>query len=223
MWFRPGGWVRIIRIGIRRDTVSREKPDRDGIGGPFHSVDSSTDLVEPSAVGGRVGVLIEAALVGILTGGVDVAVCSEQLGGEAGCLFDSAAFHGVDGEDVGCLAVDALDDVDFAILGPVGANGPAGRSISIGQGKIGELWVVIQCRPSTADTARHMGSVKHDQTTLVGLLGFNADGGAALVACYAGGVNAHEDGAIVARCELLFLGGGAVKIVGEATVGIRAL
>lgn len=33
--------------------------------------------------------------------------------------------------EVRCLVVDALDDVNLAVVGPVGAEGPAGEGVSV--------------------------------------------------------------------------------------------
>lgn len=55
---------------------------------------------------------------------VDVAVAGCHRAGET-TVIDGAAGARVQGHVVGDLVVDAFDDVDFAVVGPVRTDGPA--------------------------------------------------------------------------------------------------
>lgn len=89
---------------------SREEPDLDGIGCPFHRVGASADFVE--ALPERLGV-----------GGV----CAAALVSLAVTLLERTARAGVQRHGVGLGLVDALEDVDLARVRPVGSYGPEGR------------------------------------------------------------------------------------------------
>lgn len=113
---------------IRRNTPSLEPPDLDEIGVPFEGIDSAACVSQTLAVGGRVGALLGTALVVALAGGVDEAVAGEDGGGHVlgGRGGGGTAVGGMEGVEVAFLDVDAFDDVDFAVVGPVVAVEPAG-------------------------------------------------------------------------------------------------
>ena len=73
-------------------------------------------------------------------------------------LRDRAPRAGVEGHVVRSLVIHALDDVNFACLGPVWADHP-------------------ECRPRAAYTARHVVDVDDDKAKLVGLLARYSDTG----------------------------------------------
>lgn len=105
------------------DVLAGEEPDGDGGGVPLGRVDAAADVVEAGAEVGRVGREDAAARVDLLAGGVGVAVGGVDGAGHAR-LWDGAAAGGMEGHGVGLSTVDAFDDVDFAIRGPVGSNEP---------------------------------------------------------------------------------------------------
>lgn len=109
---------------VAGDFVRGEEPDVDGGTGPFGGVDAAAGVVEAPAVGLGVFAADAAAAVGGLAAGVDVAVVCVEGAGEAG-VFDGATVGGVQGHLILGLVVYAFDDVDFAIVGPVGAKHPA--------------------------------------------------------------------------------------------------
>ena len=87
----------------------------------------------------------------VLVGSVDVAVVGGECALEARVL-DLAASGSVEGHGVIVLIVHTLDNVNFSILGPVGAHEPEGR-------------------PHATNTARHVGYVRDEETLVPGLLG----------------------------------------------------
>ena len=99
----PRRGVRVGACSVRRDAAAGEEPDVDGGAGPFHGVDAAVGVVEAVTEGGRTACLGAAA-------GVSLAVGVDH----------GAAAAGVHGHCVLVLVVDTFDDVDFAVVGPVG-------------------------------------------------------------------------------------------------------
>lgn len=139
----PSRRIRSATSDIPGDARAREEPDIDDSPCPFGSVDAASSIVEAVAIGGVVVTSDGTAGVGRLARSFDVAVGSLDFAAEPEGL-DGAAIAGVEGHLVGGLVVDAFNDVDFAVAGPVGAEHP-------------ESW------PRPADTAWHMGQVKNHQ------------------------------------------------------------
>lgn len=103
----------------------------------------------------RVCALDAAADILGLTQRFDVAVFGREVSLEAGVWVDGAAGVGVKGHGVCTLFVDALEDIDFAVFGPFGADEP-------------------ESRPDTADSSRHMDYVCHEQAVIEGFFGREA-------------------------------------------------
>lgn len=121
----PGRRVRLSASYISRDRRAREEPDGYRAAGPLRRVHSAAVAVEPVAIGLGGGSADAATSVSRLAGGIDVAVAGRHDAGETG-IANRAAGAGVQGHAVGGLLVDAFDDVDFAVVRPVCADGPAG-------------------------------------------------------------------------------------------------
>ena len=86
-----------------------EKPDVDAAARPFSGVNATVHTVEVGAVGvGKVGLDVAAEVSLAVTVGKGTAAA------------------GMHGHLVSALRVDALDDVDFARVGPIGASHPEG-------------------------------------------------------------------------------------------------
>lgn len=110
--------VRITTGNIRRDVRAGEEPDINTRRRPFGGVDAAVGSVEAVAVRLSVGAEDAAASVGRLARSLDVAVACLEGTGKAG-VVDRAAIAGVQGHLVNGLGVDALDNVDFAVVRPV--------------------------------------------------------------------------------------------------------
>lgn len=65
------------------------------------------------------------------------------------------------------LGVDAFDDVDFAVVGPIRTEHPAGRSQYLLE-DWREREVDLQGRPGAANTARHVFQIQNHQSMCVG-------------------------------------------------------
>jgi hypothetical protein len=122
----PRARIRVPAGNIARDGRAREPPDTDRLACPLGRVHAAAGVIEPCTVRQRVVRVDAAAGVCGLAGGADVAVACGQGASEAG-VGDGAAAGGVEGHVVAGLLVDAFDDVDFAVFGPVAAEGPAGE------------------------------------------------------------------------------------------------
>ena len=121
-----------------------------------------------------------AADVFVLARSIHVAVWGCEMAFEA-CRLNGTAGACVEGHGVVVLLVDTLDDVDFAVFGPIGADEPEGG-------------------PDAADAAGHVGDVGDEETFVPGLFGLDAQGGTAGLGvgddvCV---VDAEEDGRGVA-------------------------
>ena len=99
-------------------------PDLDPLIRPGVRVHTAREDVKGVAVRGRVTVGEGAAgVVATADGALLVAERARDV--DAG--VDGAALGGVEGVLVDVLVVDALEDVDFASVGPVRADGPPSR------------------------------------------------------------------------------------------------
>lgn len=133
----PCARVRVRARDVAGFAAAREKPDVDPAAGPLHGVDAAVGVIEPctEAVGVR---------------GLDVAA----QGALAGAAGEAAPVAGVHGHAVAARGIDALDDVDFAAVGPVRARHPEGG-------------------PGAADAAGHVCEIEDYEA--VGVLGFASE------------------------------------------------
>jgi len=138
---------------------------------PLCGEDSAPDVVEPFTIRHCSRVGDGTALVGRLAGGVDIAVLGDQ-GSGAASAGDGTARGGVESHGVRCSVIDALDDVDFSGLRPLG--GGAERP---------------ECWPGAA-AGWHVCYVEDYEAALEGLFRFETDTGTTRVRVGVGSVNA---------------------------------
>ena len=118
----PSRRVRVAALDVSRDIARGEEPDFDAGAGPKRGVDAAAVCVERRAEGNGV--------VGGDAAAVEAAACA-AVAGETRAGFTAranarvAARRGVEGDLVDVGEVDAFVDVDFALVGPVGADHPA--------------------------------------------------------------------------------------------------
>ena len=101
--FAPRRGIRVRTGSVGGGGAFGPEPDVDVVGGPFGGIDTAAGAVEAVAV--RRGA---------------AAVDAATFVGEAGVSGEGATVGGVHGHDVVGLVVDAFEDVDFAVGGPVG-------------------------------------------------------------------------------------------------------
>lgn len=120
----PARGVGIPILNIPRDPIPGKEPNANRATAQLSSIDSATVAVEciPICLG-REG-LDPAACVRGLARCMDVAVTCFQFAGKTS-VTDCAACPRVEGHGVPGLVVYAFDDVDFTIVWPAGADGPA--------------------------------------------------------------------------------------------------
>ena len=179
-----------------------KEPDGDGVRGKLHGIDAAFVGVEAGAVGVGGGGLERAAG----RAAVGTAVDRRRAVGEDGValgagLGHGAAGRGVQGDGVGGLAVDALDDVDLAAGGPVGAKGPKGRPDAAADG--------------------HVFDVGNEEARVVGVCAADAGGAAASGRVCGAVVDAEVDLVVHVASDASSVGGGTVDIVDKAVGGIR--
>lgn len=200
------------RGDVGGEVLAGEEPDGDVLAGPVGGVDAAPDGVEAGAEVGGVGGEDAAALVFGLRGGVGVAVGGVEVAGHGGAggtvvvaVVDGAAGGGVEGHGIGGGAVDAFDDVDFAGLGPIGADEPKGG-------------------PDAADAAGHVSDVGEEEAMVVCLVAGDTDALAARVGRGGGVIDAHVGGVTIVTDgadHLVLHGGGVVDILHEPGRGVR--
>ena len=127
----------IPRVGMRAQDIAGfsaagEEPNIDPAARPLHGVDTPVGIVEPRAV------VSGAAL------GLDMATQAPQ----AAAAGEAAPVAVVHGHLVLALRIDALKDVNFAAVGPVGADHPEGG-------------------PGAADAAGHVREVEHNEAVRI--------------------------------------------------------
>lgn len=159
------------------DVAAAEKPNIDSTAGPFHCIDTSLVIVEAIAKGVAATGLDPTALVA-LTVRVD----------------HGTASVGVHSHRVLRLIIDALNDIDFAIVWPARTSHP-------------------ESRPNPTGTARHMFEVEHNQTMRVLLGACHADAVAATARCYIRGVRLDSDNTVVNVDKSVTLGCCLVHVV----------
>lgn len=126
----PGAGVGVVAGDTVGDGAAREEPDADGIAGPFGGVDAAAVVVQACTVG--LVVLGSDAATGVigLALGFDVAVCGSDFAGEdAGVLADGTSGTCVESESIVVLFVDTLNDIDLALVRPVGSEHPEAAAI----------------------------------------------------------------------------------------------
>jgi len=200
-----GGGTPARRIGataadVGGDACIGEVPDVNSIAGPLCRIDTAISIVKSVPVGRFVRVDDSAAGVGGLARSLDVAVASVEGTGEAG-VGDRATVTGVQGHLVGGTLVDALDDIDFAIVGPVGAEHP-------------------ECGPGAAGASGHVSQIQDHQTLSVAVLAGQTEAVATVTAGDIAVVYTHVDGATGGTNQTVGRGGGAIDIVHVAIGGV---
>ena len=171
----PGTRIRLPAADISRNIPPRERPDLDPLARHLRDHDRTTLRIERRAIALRPRVLDLAPRVLALRGVADVAVCRLQRAGEAR-LLDPAACVGVQRHAVVGRVIDALEDVDLAVLRPgAGAKHPEGG-------------------PDAADAAGHVCDVGDDEAFVVGFFAGEPDGGAAVGRGFGRRVDADVDG-----------------------------
>ena len=171
----PSTRIRLPAANIRRDTPPRKRPDLDPLARHLRRHDRTPPRIERRAITLRARVLDLASRILALRGVTDVAVGRLQRAREARRL-DPAARVGVQRHAVVGRVVDALEDVDLAVLRPgAGAEHPEGG-------------------PDAADAAGHVRDVGDDEAFVVGFSAGEPDGGAAVGRRFDCGIDADVDG-----------------------------
>lgn len=135
----PFGGVGGPGVDVGGDFGAGPEPDGDGLAGPFGSIDAAADGIEARAIGRRIRANISAPGILLLPRGIAVAVCGVGSG-EGALVPNGAAGVGVEGHLIGGGSVDALDDVDFAGLGPCAlAEEPEGGPGAAADGHVGDV------------------------------------------------------------------------------------
>lgn len=105
---------------------------------------------------------------------------------------------------VGGILVDALNDINFAMAGPVGAKHP-------------------ECGPSSAGASGHMGEIQDHQTLVVGVRAGQTDAVATVTAGDIAVVHPDIDGATGGTDQTVRRGGRVIDIVHVAVGGVGIL
>lgn len=108
------------------------------------------------------------------------------------------------GHLVGGILVDTLNDINFAIVRPVGAEHP-------------------ECGPSSAGASGHVCQVQDHQALGVGVLAGQTDAVATVTASDIAVVYTDVDGATVGTDQTVGRGGGVIDIVHVAVGGVGFL
>lgn len=196
-----------VNAGRRRNrqrvgdgAVAREEPDTDGTRGPLHGIHTAATSIEVRAkVVGRDRLL---RAPGAAAASATVGRCQHLGAGYLRALGHGAALVGVEGDLVGRLRVDALDDVDLARARPVRAEAP-------------------QRGPRAAPDG-HVRDVGDEEHVGVGLVGRDARGGAPGGRVAGLVVGAEVDAALGVAGQARCGGGGGALVVDEAVGGVRA-
>jgi hypothetical protein len=139
------GWGGRPRGDGCRDGVAGEEPDFHELRSPLHGVDSAAVGIEAIAIA---GVIVAACCATCCSSGADsavVAIDPTRLILE----FHGAVGSGMSGDLVGGERVDAFDDVEFAMSGPV------------------RVTQSPECRPYSTDRARHVFDVCEEEAVVV--------------------------------------------------------
>lgn len=123
----PVGRSWVARGDVRWDGRAREEPDLDVVTCPFSSIDTTILSVEARTVSLSVGSALATTSIVGLTSSIDVAVGGFDGAQEFVVVCDGAARCGVKGHGVGGGSIDTFDDINLAIVGPVGSDEPEFR------------------------------------------------------------------------------------------------
>lgn len=200
-WSSPGRWVRATTGDVGGNTGVREEPNTDGVAGPLSGIDAATMLVEPVSVRGRASARDSTSSILRLAGSLDVAVASLDVTAKAG-IIDRATRTGVQSHLVGGLVVNTLDDVNFAVVRPIGTDHP-------------------ERRPGTANTAGHVVQIQDHQTMGIGIGAFQAHTRSARVAGSVYGIDANINGVVSSLDETTAFSSRSVNIVDIPIGGVR--
>lgn len=185
---------------VGNGAVAREVPDTDGAARPLHGINTTTTSVEvgTKVVGGD-------GLLGATSATVASAAVrrGEHLGaGKLGPLGHGAALVRVEGDFVGRLRVDTLDNVNLAGARPVWAKGPERRPCAASDGHV--------C---------HVGDEEH---VGVGLVGGDACGGTSVGRVAGLVVGSQVDATLGVASQTRGRGLAGALVVHEAVGGISA-
>lgn len=151
-----GAKVKGGRGGARGDGggngVAGEEPYFHEVGSPLHGVHTTAIGIEAIAVAGLIVASCCAASCSSSTDSAVIAICPTGLV----LKFHGAVRGGVGGDLVGGECVDAFDDVELAVSGPVGVS------------ESPEGW------PYSADGAGHVFDVCEEETVVVVDIAFEA-------------------------------------------------
>ena len=117
-WCRPLRRVRVGAQDVYEVAAAAEEPDFDGTARPLHGIDAALAIVEAIAVGAGAAGLQTASLIPL-----------------AILLDHGASAAGMHRHCILGLVADALNDVDFAAVGPIGSGHPKGRPDATGIGR----------------------------------------------------------------------------------------
>lgn len=199
----------LLRIGlagldVSRDSFSGPLVDASALGPDQETVDSTASLVEAGTVRGIGGVVEPTSGVSVGRGSAG----RTHVRGRNGLRGDvgrsaSGLVSGMESELVRRVVIHALDDIDLAVVGPMGSHGPH--------------------RGPDRAAVRHSGDVEYHQTARVGVLARDSHTVPQfLEAEVRFGVNFHDRNAVLDRDELILGSSGVVNIVDQAVGGISA-
>jgi hypothetical protein len=121
----PAAGVWAVTEDVFRDGVAGEEVNADGVGGPLSCIYTTTAFVQACTVALSRWMFDGASRVLRLVLGSDITVSCNHRARELGSVFANLATRTcVEGHAVVCLIVHAFDDVNLAILWPVGTSGP---------------------------------------------------------------------------------------------------
>jgi hypothetical protein len=139
------GWGWRARGDGCRDGVAGEEPHFHELGGPLHGIYTAAVGIEAIAVAGMV---VAACCATCCSSGADSAVVTIDPTSLI-LKLHGAVGSGVSGDLVGREGIDAFNDVEFAVSGPVGVTQSP------------------ECRPYSANGARHVFDICKEETVVV--------------------------------------------------------
>jgi hypothetical protein len=139
------GWGWRSRGDGCRDGVAGEEPDFHEFRGPLHGVDTAAVGIEAIAIA---GLIIASCGATCCSSGADSAVVAIDPTSLI-LKLHGAVGSSVSGDLVGSEGVDAFDDVEFSVSGPVGVTQSP------------------ECRPYSTDGARHVFDVCKEEAVVV--------------------------------------------------------
>ena len=121
----PGRRVRRSTCNVPRCGATREEPNADVSAGPLRRDNASTDRVKACAIRLSALVLDVTTSIVALPRRADVAIRSPKRTGEGIVICDATAVRCVYGHGIVGIIIDSLDDVNLALVWPVGPQHPA--------------------------------------------------------------------------------------------------